>query len=182
MNNGFKKSEFPLCKLVHSKEEVYQYATSKIKTAKNTIRHAALAPSIHSNPENSMYKHYEEAIIEKVKDDNLKYRYITIFDNNHDRIDRICQIFSHGSSSFKSAYFKHFNRNLPLFSFILFDEDEIITYYPSYETVKDSFLFLSYSNVGIMYSNYFDLLWSNAEKIENHSKAKAIKDKLSNSL
>lgn len=144
-------------------EEAFEYMADHIEQARRRIDHAALAPAIPRRT--SSARKWEQAISKVLRANQVLYRYIASF-TDASRLDRVRQHLA--SPSVKKYYVGHFDTSgtsIPMLSFLIVDDQEIIMHYPYVPGQAEMFLAVKHPDIVRLFSVYYERLWQEATKL-----------------
>jgi hypothetical protein len=153
--------------LLPTSEAAFNYMANRIELAQKRIDHAALAPAIPR--ERSSARRWEQAIAKVLKADRVLYRYIASFADPY-RLDRVRQHLA--DPAIKKYYVRHFdtspsdNGSVPMLSFLIIDDEELIMHYPYSPGQPEEFLAVKHPDIIRLFSAYYECLWQEARRVD----------------
>jgi len=146
----------------------FDYLAERLKNTKHEIDHAAFAPPIPRWPKQA--EKYTTSLAKVLKENTVRFRYIADLSPKlgKSRLENIANRLRDSKiKQFYSAYFEQAGNSIPQVSFMIFDQEEILLYYPPIIGEVETALAIKHPEIVRVYAKYFNKLWSDATKIEN---------------
>ncbi|MBI4707586.1 MAG: hypothetical protein HY761_06645 [Candidatus Omnitrophica bacterium] len=147
-------------------EDGFNYMAKKIYSAKNSIDHVAFAQGVPRWSEQN--KLYEKATIEVLEANHVNYRYIAgVRGEARGRLSKIIKFLENSKIKRFSAGIYYFGEDsFPGFSFMIFDNDEIVVYLPNLVGGIETGISIKNSDIVEQYTGYFARLWTTARLVD----------------
>jgi hypothetical protein len=149
----------------NSVDSALDYLAERTSLARVSIEQASLDKQRARRGEHRI--RYEQAREGLILANRVKYRYIGVVDDQR-RFVAVKKIIEKGGllENFYAAFQFRPPNGLPLFSFTIFDREEVVTRAP-YDTGEDP-IYLSIRSVEVasLFHGYFEKLWSSCRKID----------------
>jgi hypothetical protein len=145
-------------------EEGFEYLAQQLRAAHLNIDHAAFAPPIPRWSEQSLA--YEKAMADVLRKSQVRYRYIGGLSDRRHRATRLATVLSDPLIKRFFPRFFEYSEQLPGFSFMLFDEEEVVLYLPSIVGGPETVLAIRNPDVVKQFNDYFTRLWSEAKTLD----------------
>lgn len=145
-------------------EEGFDYLAQRVRAASSNIDHAAFAPPI---PRWSEQSHaYEKTMVDVLRKSQVRYRYIGGLGDRKHRATRLMTMISDPAVKRFFPRYYEYSEQLPGFSFVLFDEEEVVLYLPSIIGGPETVLAIRSPDVVKQFDDYFTRLWSEAKTLD----------------
>lgn len=166
--------------LLPTADEAFKYMAESIVKAEHRIDHAALAPPIQRREPYS--KIWEQAITKVLKANKVMYRYITASFADAARWERVKRRLTDPNiQKYYVGYYHVSASTIPLLSFFLIDEREVIMRYPYEPGQLEMFLSIKHPDVVRLFAEYYRNLWRQAKHL-NSDNLQEIIEKMDRSL
>ena len=167
-------------RLFHSSDSAIQYLIERTKSARVSVDQASIDKQRARRSDVRIQ--YEKAREQLIMSDRVKYRYIGIVDSA--RLFRAIKkvMGKRNLNNFFAAFRIRPADGLPLFSFTIFDKEEVVTRAP-YEVGEDPvYIAVRSANVAILFVGYFEKLWHSSQKVNSVEEIDAMISSLNNAL
>lgn len=150
-------------------DDFFKYLIAKLPQVEHSIKFTSLGPS-HGHISATAQKFYKEKA-KLIAAGKIRYNYLTVI-NNQGRLDRIIKdLHEANDKKYFVGYFDENAMSIPMVSFTVLDDKELIIgghrtlYAPSEGTAS---ILVRNEKAARLFSDYFDMLWRNAIKINEH--------------
>ncbi len=150
-------------RIFHSAESAIQYLAQRTKAAVVSVEQASIDKQRARRSDARIQ--YEKAREELILADRVKYRYIGVIDGER-RFRAIRKIMTKGKlTNLFAAFYMRAGGAPPLFSFTVFDKEEVVTRAP-YELGEDpAYIAIKGAEVAALFVGYFEKLWHSSQKV-----------------
>jgi len=166
LENFLDEIEYVESKVFEDDDEGIEYLGKIICSASKSVDQASI--DFQKHPRSDSREVFEELRDEKIKRNDVKYRYIA----HNDLVRRENWIKTHiNNDKFSAYYFESDKKStIPLFSFNIIDETEVFTRYPFREGTKANYITIKNKKVAEFFRRYFDELCVSAKEFKGLSK------------
>jgi hypothetical protein len=146
-------------------EDGFAYMAKRIRSTQHSIDHAAFAPPIPRWSEQC--QDYEQAVVDILRETRVRYRYISSLEGRPQRLSRVMKLLSDTSiKRYFPAFYLHPKETFPGFSLMIFDDEEVVVYFPTVLGGPETVLSIRNTDVAVHYIGYFARLWADAKPLD----------------
>jgi hypothetical protein len=151
-------------RLFPTTEESFEHLAKSIVEAEHKIDHAALAPPVSRRQPYA--RKWEQAIARVLKANKVMYRYVTTLSTDTTRWGRVNRHLSNlDIQKYYVRYYDASARTIPVLSFVLIDDREVIMRYPYEPGQSETSLSIRHPDVAELFAAYYRSIWGQAKPL-----------------
>ena len=150
-------------------KQTYKFLRNRIQGAKDNVKDASLGLGSERVPD--YRQKYYETRTKVIKENDIYYRYLCVV-GTRSRLERICsELEEFSRNQFFVGFFETIKKPIPMLSFIIIDDKEVLIgahrrlHAPS---ERNPDVLVKHPSAVQLFSDYFELLWSQAVKLNEY--------------
>ena len=142
-----------------------EYISNRLDQCQDHFYHVSLSPSTPRWHNSSPL--FEEAVERAAKSNQVKIRYIANF-KDEARFKRVKSLYTNGHvNNYLSSFFELQDDSPHMINFLIFDGEEVVLGVPGFSE-QSTIISLRNRELVTAFTQYFNLLWSNATRFDRH--------------